>query len=165
MESKSLAQKIGNKLQTDFKKEMDSLASVNWFHVLRLYDTTSARGSFLPAQPGDFLLHKDSKVLLIETKASSVHDSLRSCLSSNMKKAQAANLGLWSACKNKSEVVFAHYDSDRGKWSSFEVWEGEYVSTCRKKGKVLNPEKAIQLSTLKEVGALLVNKINGIADD
>lgn len=163
---RKLSKKVGNKLEADFKSKIEKEGSKHWFHTMRLYDTTSARGSFLPAQPGDFLLSKNSKTILVETKSSYKTTSLRSCLSNNMSKAQAGNMGVWCACGNIALVVFASYNINTGTWDNFEVWDGEYVSKCRKAGKTLDKNRSMTpYKYFSDVTNHIVVMLNGEGND
>jgi hypothetical protein len=100
--------------------------------AVRLYDTSSARGNSLPAQPGDHLVVMHGKTILIEEKASEVHSSLRSGLSSLMDKPQAGQHRLWARTGNPSVVIF--YSAVTG---VVEFWDGLLVANHRNEGKPL----------------------------
>jgi hypothetical protein len=100
----------------------------------RFYDTRSAQGGYLPPQPSDFMLGYEGRLFFIEAKFSEVHESLRSCFSANVSDQQLASSRVWArACFNKYLVIFY---SAPGR--IVEVWDGDYLRTCRLEAKRLN---------------------------
>jgi hypothetical protein len=105
---------------------------------VRLYDTKSARGKFLPPQPGDFIVASPNGGHLVECKASKEHQSLRSCLSSNVEEHQAAAHRLWARAGQPSWFLFHPVMS-----SELELWPGKIVGEARAAGKVLKKDDAL----------------------
>ena len=101
-------------------------------YFLRLYDTHSA-GSFLPAQPCDFLLFENGRAVFMEAKSSVKHHSLKSCLSSTVKNTQVAKMRL--ALRTGQTGCFLFYDMQD---KQVEIWHGQGVIGCRVEGKRLN---------------------------
>lgn len=126
---------IGAKFEEVVQSVLDELVKTKQIRYMRLYDTKSARGAFMPNQPGDFLIAAAGTTRLVECKASEVHESLKAGLSSLMPElAQAAHLRLWqevAACP--SLVLFRSHASQR-----IEAWDGKYVGKCRAEGKRLH---------------------------
>lgn len=126
---------IGKRFEADIKAALDELQSRFPIYAHRLYDTHSARGNFLPSQPGDWIIASPTGGHLLEAKASEIYDSLRSCLSSHVEADQAAAHRLWSRTGQPSWFLFY---SERT--FNLELWEGLVVGECRARGKVLPRE-------------------------
>lgn len=128
--------KFGSDFERDTQDILENLSARFKLTYVRLYDTKSARGKFLPEQPGDFIVAAKG-VHLLENKASKEHSSLRSCLADNVSTQQAAAHRLWARTGNPCWFLF--YSLEAGK---IELWEGEVVGTCRAKGERLPKEGA-----------------------
>ena len=102
---------------------------------LRLYDSASARGKFLPPQPGDFIVGYNSTTFMVECKSSMKYTTLRSCLSSHVKDAQVALMRMWIALGNPACFIF--YSSID---QEIEIWPGARVCEARVSGKPLKKE-------------------------
>lgn len=117
---------------------------IDW---LRLYDTKSA-GSFLPAQPADFIVAGADDVYLLETKCSGKHKSLRGGLSSLVKQTQAVSHYTWSRSGHMSHFLFLSVQT-----GVLQLWDGEYVSQCRRQGKRLDDKTLYPGRLIQEVPA------------
>ena len=107
---------------------------------IRLYDTKSARGKFLPPQPGDFIVASPNGGHLLECKASKEHQSLRSCLASNVEAHQAASHRMWARAGQPCWFLFHSVMT-----SELELWPGLVVGEARAKGAVLNKDNALRV--------------------
>lgn len=126
-------------VQKYFKKRMEVDPIV--YH--RFYDTHSA-GSFLPSQPADHLVQTPGHTVLVETKYSEVHNSLRSCFSSMVDDTQIAHMRIWMRAGAVGLIAF------KGK-VGIEVWEGGHCAYCRLNGLRLNPSHILSVgSTVDE---------------
>jgi len=124
MRSEKLGAWFEHELQAVFAEFREHLPST----FLRLYDTKSA-GSYLPSQPGDFILNTPVDAFLIESKASAKYESLSSCLSSNVSKEQAVEHIMWRRSGHRS--VFIFLSTKTGLCS---IWDGKYVGEHRRRG-------------------------------
>jgi len=116
------------------KKVQDILKELQAEYPCTFYrfpDATAARNS-MTAQPGDHMLLFNGRALLIEEKASEVHESLVSCAANMIKKKQAAMHLKWARSGNESIYLF--YSRITG---NVELWDGEYVATQRASGNKL----------------------------
>jgi hypothetical protein len=140
------------KIGTDFEKltreTLEYLQGNGRLSYVRLFDTKSARGKFLPEQPGDFIVASPNGGHLVECKASQEHQSLRSCLSDNVKPHQAAAHRLWARAGQPCWFLF-HSVMD----SQLELWPGKIVGEARATGTVLKKEDAliVSLDTLTDL--------------
>ena len=116
----------------------------------RFYDTASANGGFLPAQPGDHLVIWKGVPILIETKLSEKHDSLRSCFSGHVKNHQIGSHRLWLRAGAITLIVF------KGATGTVEVWGGRHCVDQRTEGRPL--KKGGQL----KVGDTIKSALSGI---
>ena len=131
----SKSTKFGKKFERDFQDILEELSGRFKLSYLRLYDTTAARGAYLPESPGDFIIAAAGRGHLVELKSSEEYESLRSCLSDHMSTRQAAGLRLWQRAGCPSWVFF--YSLTAGK---VELWHGDVAGTCRAKGLRLPKE-------------------------
>lgn len=93
--------------------------------TLRLYDTRSA-GTYLPAQPGDFVCVSYGRAILIEAKSSEKHSSLagkRAPLTSLFDAEQIAKMRLWRRAGANVWVIFQSQETKR-----IQVWKGHEVA-------------------------------------
>lgn len=127
---RALIQKVSKGFESTLESHFSELAKVigGRVRMYRMYDSHSA-GAFLPEQPGDFMGATARGATLLEAKTSIKHDSLRSCLSSNMDYGQAAELDLWDEAGHCSLVMFYAYQT-----GTVEIWPGGYVGRCRAAG-------------------------------
>jgi hypothetical protein len=137
--------KIGAQFEKDTQDVLDTLAGKTRLSYVRLYDTKSAQGKFLPEQPGDFIVAAEGGHLL-ECKASEKHGSLRACLADNVSTQQAAAHRLWSRTGNPCWFLFNSLPTGQ-----VELWEGQVVGECRALGKRLPKEG-------KDGGPLVVSR-------
>ena len=127
--------KLGDRFQKDVQDAMHDLMDNHRVCMpVRLYDTKSARGKYLPEQPADFIAASMTGGHLIEVKASEVHDSLRTCLDM-VETHQAAALRVWRMMGQPSWVLF--YSQPQ---FTLELWDGEVAGRCRATGDKLPKE-------------------------
>jgi len=124
--------KLGKQFEKDLQGILNLLKTTHHLYYVRLYDTTSARGKFLPDQPGDFIVSARSRGHLIECKASDKHTSLRGCLSGMVSTQQAAAHQLWVRSGNPAWFLFLDHRNQQ-----LEVWDGGLVGKHRAEGTVL----------------------------
>lgn len=96
----------GKKLEKELSKALKEYCQGNHAYIHRFYDTRSASGNFLPAQPGDFLLLVPNFALLIECKSTQTGETLLSLAKKN--KAQLAKHKLW--LRSGHPAVYLHLD-------------------------------------------------------
>lgn len=122
--------------------------SVSPIVVHRFYDTHSA-GSFLPAQPGDFLIITEGRAILLEAKHSTKYMSLRSCFSTHMKDSQIGQHTLWQRAGATTLVIFKSETKEGGK--QVELWDGKNLiksrntSTRLRIGSCLKIDKSLKV--------------------
>lgn len=132
--------KFEEDVQSYFEGRMENEPIV--YH--RFYDTHSA-GSLLPSQPSDHLVKTTQHSILIETKHSEVHASLRSCFSGMVDNNQIAHMRIWMRANSIALIVF---EGTKG----IEVWEAGHCARCRLEGKRLDPERMLKFgSSLQDV--------------
>jgi hypothetical protein len=129
------------KFGADFERTtqdcLQGLMAIHRLYYLRLYDTKSSRGMYLPEQPGDFIVSSPNGGHLLECKASEEHTSLSSCLSDNVGTHQAAAHRLWHRSGQLCWILFYSVRS-----SEIELWPGELVGEARALGKRIHKEDA-----------------------
>ena len=130
--------KFGAEFERLTQDSLEHLSARCKLSYVRLYDTKSARGKFLPRQPGDFIVAARGKGHLVECKASQEHQSLRACLSDNVEIHQAAAHRLWHRAGNPCWFIFHSVMT-----SEIELWPGLVVGEARAFGKRLNKEDAL----------------------
>jgi len=128
---------IGKWFEGEFQKMLEVMRSdsCDRSSYLRLYDSASARGKFLPAQPGDFMVAYNAVTFMVECKSSVKHTSLRSCLSSHVKDGQVALMRMWIASGNPSCFIFYSAVDQQ-----IEIWPGKSVCECRVDGVPLKKD-------------------------
>lgn len=124
-------QELGKEFEQDFQALLKSVQNSSPAIYHRFYDTHSA-GTFLPSQPGDFLMLYQGQGHLFELKSSDTHDSLSSGLSSLLDKDQAAHLRLWARAGAATHVIFWAQKTGVIEW-----WDGKVVAEHRAAGKRL----------------------------
>lgn len=130
--------KFGAEFEKLTQDTLEYLKAVSPLSYVRLYDTKSARGKFLPKQPGDFIVASPNGGHLLECKASKEHSSLRSCLASNVEEHQAAAHRLWARAGQPCWFLFQSVMT-----SELELWPGLIVGEARAKGTRLKKEDAL----------------------
>lgn len=85
---------IGYEFEKKTRTALEYLHTTEGVFYVRLPDSKAA-GSFLEASPADFLVAFDKEAVLIETKASSIHNSLRDCAGEVLDKGQASYHAWW----------------------------------------------------------------------
>jgi hypothetical protein len=110
--------------------ELKCLSAKRPLVVHRFYDTRSA-GSFLPNQPGDFLVIRSGEAFLLELKSSAVHTSLRSCLSETVSPQQIGHHKMWARAGAYCWFLFLGADGN------LELWSSRVCITARGEGKPL----------------------------
>ncbi len=115
------------------------------FH--RFTDSKAAK-TIVAAQPGDHMLLIPNKAVLIEEKASTKHESFRSCLTMIENK-QIAFHRIWHRAGHPSLVLFYSDLTDK-----IEIWDGTLVAKHRVEGKRMrindNPIAICDLRTLTD---------------
>ena len=115
------------------------------FH--RFTDSKAAK-TIVAAQPGDHMLLIPDKAVLIEEKASTKHESVRSCLTM-IDTLQIAFHRKWHRAGHPSIVIFYSDLTDR-----IELWDGTLVAKHRVAGKRMgindNPIAVCHLRTLTD---------------
>ena len=115
------------------------------FH--RFTDSKAAK-TIVAAQPGDYMLPLPNGAILIEEKASTKHESFRSCLTM-IGNNQIAFHRKWHRAGHPSIVVFYSDLNDR-----IEIWNGKLVAKHRIEGKRMgvhdNPIAVCDLKTLTD---------------
>jgi hypothetical protein len=133
------------KFGADFERltqdSLEFLSAKCRLSYVRLYDTKSARGMFLPEQPGDFIVASPNGGHLVECKASEEHTSLSSCLAANVKEHQAAAHRLWARSGQPCWFLFHSVMS-----SELELWPGLVVGEARAFGHRLKRDDALVVS-------------------
>jgi len=135
----SVEKKLGKQFESDFQAILDVLKTKHRMTYVRLYDTTSAQGKYLPEQPGDYIVSAKGLGYLIECKASNKYRSLKSCLSSAVSTGQAASMRLWH--RSQSPCYFIFLDNVG---QMIEIWEGNLVGEHRAEGTPL-PEDGYEV--------------------
>jgi hypothetical protein len=130
--------KFENDVQKHFLERMETEPMI--YH--RFYDTASAQG-FLPVQPGDHLVVYRGVPILIETKFSEKHESLRSCFSSHVPDEQMGSHRLWTRAGAITLLAF------RGP-NGHELWDGAYLADCRTHGRRLDKSERLKSDCLFE---------------
>jgi hypothetical protein len=137
--------KIGAAFEQDVRDVLEGFSLKFPLTYVRLYDTKSARGKFLPEQPGDYIVASPNGGHLLECKASEEHSSLRSCLAANVSTQQAAAHRLWERTGQPCWFLFNSVRS-----FELELWKGGVVGRCRAKGLMLpkpgQPNSALTVS-------------------
>lgn len=119
------AQQRGKDFEEDTRQALEYAVRKTKTAYIRLYDTHSA-GSFLPAQPCDFMACHDGTTILIECKASEKHSSLadnRRVLTSNLSDNQMAHARLWTRAGGRYLILFLSVEQGK-----VEVWDGNRVA-------------------------------------
>lgn len=139
---------IGALFEEDVQIELERFKVKGKLSYIRLYDTKSARGKFLPAQPGDFIVAAGAAHLL-EVKASRKYRSLAEgqCLQDNVQAVQAAEHRLWARAGNPCWFLF--YSLPAG---LLELWKGDEVGLAyAKRRKLGSPEVRVDCNMLSEL--------------
>lgn len=123
------SQALGSWFEAEVQARLKDLKENTPLYFLRLYDSKSA-GNLMPSQPADFIVTARQGAFLVETKASAKYASLASCLASNVSKGQAVDHFMWNRSGHPSLFIFCGVSDD-----VLEVWDGEYVAHCRRKGE------------------------------
>jgi hypothetical protein len=152
---------LGKWFEQKVQDELQMLKGTRYCTFVRLYDTGSAQGAYLPEQPGDFIVvpRYFSGAILLECKSSGVKDSLRGCLSANVKKEQAAQHLIWESVGQPAWFLFYSKEDDM-----LELWPGGYVATCRNAGRPLNYEHMTDRTRFGNLKRLLTDMVTPPGD-
>jgi hypothetical protein len=145
----------GAKFEEDVQAVLTNLKNRGLCSWVRLYDSKSARGNFIPAQPGDFVIAAGAAILL-ECKSSEVHESLAvpKCLRDNVKAAQAAEHRLWHKAGGSAWFIFYSLQALR-----YELWRGELVGLAyAKRTKLGAPEMVAGVNELETIILAMIDK-------
>jgi hypothetical protein len=117
-------QELGLKFQTEFQRFLEVERTHHKLEIIRLYDTHAA-GSLLPAQGGDFILMFAGKGILIDTKLTTKHECLSTCLKSAASETQMSRMRLWNRAGGISWLVF------QGSAGNIDAWAvDDYLLDC-----------------------------------
>lgn len=119
------AQQQGYDFQTDFQNKIAAMESKWPLRCQRLYDTRSA-ASYLPKQPGDYLITFEGVTNLVELKASTKFNSLsqnRSVLTGAFEDHQIAEMRLYTRARGNAWAGFLDCASGEMEW-----WPGMAVA-------------------------------------
>lgn len=152
----SRSKNLGKWFEQVVQDELDKLRNTRKCTYVRLYDTTSAGGNYIPEQPGDFIVvpRAFSGAILLECKASKAHTSLKGCLSSNVKRAQAAQHMIWQSVNQPCWFLFFSETTN-----TLELWDGGYVAGCRSAGRTLGKKAAARTMEFSRLPELLLEII------
>ncbi len=132
--------KFEEDVQGYFQKRMETDRMV--YH--RFYDTHSA-GNLLPNQPADHLIETPCHTILLETKYSDAHPSLRACFSSMVSDTQIAHMQVWMRAQKIPLILFRGIEK-------LELWEGGHCVSCRHRSRRLDPAHMLKSGrTIKEI--------------
>lgn len=138
---KKTAQEYGKEFEVDLAEMMKEAQRKVKIAYARLYDTRSA-GSYLPEQPGDFIVSLNGKPFLLELKTSLKFGSLgskRAALTELVSDNQVAAARIWSRAGAIPLFLFKEGGS-----SDIEIWRGEDVAEAYLTPRVpLLPEKLV----------------------
>lgn len=134
MNEKKADAKIGRWFEKNkVKPALDELQERNRLYYHGFTDTHAA-GAYVNNAPGDFLVVLDGVPILIECKASNVHETLRSCLSDAVENHQVGTHKLFMRALGASLFLF-YSDAT----ALVEFWPGEAVVAARASGKPIAP--------------------------
>lgn len=140
--------KLSKQFEEDVQSVLTQMKRRLWLSFVRLYDTKSARGNFLPEQPGDFIVAAHGAHLL-ECKTSEIWDSLAEgkCLDDNVSSEQAAEHRIWAKAGNPCWFLF--YSQPVG---CIELWRGADVGEAYAKRQLLErPATVVKSSELYDL--------------
>lgn len=129
-------QSFGDWVEGQVQEALDRIYRSGPVFYQRLYDTRSA-GSYLPAQPGDFIVVANGTPFLVEVKASGKYPSLESAgaMRALIKDHQMLGAHLFARAGGRSLVIFYGRRSRR-----LEIWDGalvreDYIATRKPLGR------------------------------
>lgn len=109
----------GTKIQDKLQEALKDYSQNNKGFYYRFYDTKSARGATLPAQPGDFFLLIPGQCLLIECKSSEVSTSVTTLAHKGpVGKRQIAKHKLWNRAGHTSLYCYLDLKTGIVEWHS-----------------------------------------------
>ena len=154
---KNLTEKnIGKWFEDKVQDTLETMRNQKQCTYLRLYDSHSARGKFLPPQPGDFVIAINGSAYMTECKSSVKHSSLRSCVGSHVKPEQTALMRLWLSSDNPAFFLFYSAVTEQ-----LEIWDGKSVVTSKVSGTPLDFKDRLAIGNLSEFPSLLKNLTRG----
>ena len=105
---------------------------------MRLYDTHTAGGKFLPKQHGDYIVSAGGTVILVECKATMTNASMKDAyLPDIVDRGQAAKHVTWR--RSGSPACFLHYSELT---AAVEIWPSQLVTEMMARGGRLPTEAA-----------------------
>lgn len=119
------AQERGKEFELDLQELLRKAIAKHPLAFVRLYDTRSA-GSYLPEQPGDFLVTYRGNGYLVECKSSVKFASMagsRSAMTELCSNGQIASMRVWARAGAIPLLLFRHMDNP-----VIEVWDGKAVA-------------------------------------
>lgn len=143
-------QELGKWFEAEVQKCLETLQQKQSATYQRLYDTASA-GSFMPKQPGDFIVVYQGIPFLLEVKSSTRYQSLTDggAMRSLIKDHQIAAQRVWHRAGAAGGFIFLGADKE-----SVEFWDGFRVAETYK----------VPRKKLSDVG-LQVGKIRSLYSD
>jgi len=114
----------GKASETKVQEALVLLQSKSKLFFMRLYDSTSAQGSFIPAQISDYFVTYKGLSVSLEVKSSSIHDSMKKVPRSYLRDTQVAKLRLLLRAGGQGLFVFQCVKKGVTGW---EIWDGRDV--------------------------------------
>ena len=137
-----MVRNIGKYFEDKVTEALKGLQETSPCMYHRFPDSHSARNP-LPSQPGDHMLLYRNNAVLIEDKASEVHETFSQGLSALLKKKQAAQHLKWMRAGHETVLLFYSVIS-----GEVEIYSGRYVIPLRMAGKQINFSEALAVCPL-----------------
>ena len=145
-----MAKDIGKWFEGKLRSALVQLQADHGLFFHRIKDSHSA-GRIVGNAPADFLVAIASQAQLWEAKASEIHPSLRSCLSSMVDNDQVGWHKLWNMNGCASYFIFYSDLIDM-----VEVWKGQDVCKARVEGVPLEKNGYLFTTTLGQLNPRLL---------
>lgn len=91
-------------------------------YFTRLYDSTTAKGGYVPPQAGDFMGVFEGYAYVIEVKSSQKHESMMAVPRGYIRASQVLGARLWIRAGGRGLFIFHSLSGD-----VFEVWDSAHI--------------------------------------
>jgi len=135
----------GKKSEEIVRKILKGFQETQEAYFTRLYDSTTARGGYVPPQAGDFMGVFQGDAYVIEVKSSETHDTMMTVPKGYIRAAQIVGARLWVRAGGRGLFIFHGLAGN-----VFEVWDSSDVVRWILKGEKLTRGRRLLLAQGKK---------------
>jgi len=131
----------GKKSEEIVRKILKGFQETQEAYFTRLYDSTTARGGYVPPQAGDFMGVFQGDAYVIEVKSSEKHNTMMDVPKGYIRASQIVGARLWVRAGGRGLFIFHGLAGN-----AFEVWDSADVVNWVLKGEKLTVARRLVLA-------------------